>query len=486
MTPTTFSALAAYARLSRKADGSLESTELQKEVMARHAERNGNQITAWFEDPDLSAWDVNVYRPGWEAYLDALASGAHDGAMSYHFDRLARNGVDAERLLTVTQARDLPLITPESVLDLGSNADARMVFRIQTAVATNQSDATSRRTRNHKDGARRRGLLRTVYGGNPPLGFRQGDDDWEIDTQQAAYLAEAAKRVLNGESVLAVHRTMAPITDSTGRTVTDKMLRNALTRPASAGLVTSRDGEVIGRAPAGGPLDEATFTRLERLFTGRKVGRPAGAATADDEGRARYPFGPVLRCAKCGNQLTGQPGYKGRGYYACKNPHKALGVLKPCRGVSVAADDVHTLIADTIQVWATTPAARLAAARTPQTGGRRAELETELAELEERLADLDEKQWRMRNQNVRDRYAGMMAETERDMAQAAAELAALAKVDAQGGGVPVVIEWDAMTDAEKLRTLAEAVEIPIVVQPGNGGGAAIPAIDRVGIHLKAI
>jgi hypothetical protein len=92
----------------------------------------------------------------------------------------------------------------------------------------------------------------------------------------------------------------------------------------------------------------------------------------------------------------------------------------------------------------------------------------------------------MRNQNVRDRYAGMMAETERDMAQAAAELAALAKVDAQGGGVPVVIEWDAMTDAEKLRTLAEAVEIPIVVQPGNGGGAAIPAIDRVGIHLKAI
>ena len=197
-TPTSYGALAAYARLSRKADGTLESTELQKEVMAAHAARNGNTITAWFEDPDLSAWDETVNRPGWEAYLKALASGNHDGAMSYHFDRLARNGVDAERLLTVTRARDLPLVTPESVFDLGSNADARMVFRIQTAVATNQSDATSRRTRNHKDGARRRGLLRTVYGGRPPFGFRQGDDDWQVDPEQAAYLAEAAKRVLDG------------------------------------------------------------------------------------------------------------------------------------------------------------------------------------------------------------------------------------------------------------------------------------------------
>lgn len=63
-TPTSYGALAAYARLSRKADGTLESTELQKEVMAAHAARNGNTITAWFEDPDLSAWDETVNRPG--------------------------------------------------------------------------------------------------------------------------------------------------------------------------------------------------------------------------------------------------------------------------------------------------------------------------------------------------------------------------------------------------------------------------------------
>ena len=45
--------------------------------------------------------------------------------------------------------------------------------------------------------------------------------------------------------------------------------------------------------------------------------------------------------------------------------------------------------------------------------------------------------------------------------------------------MPVVIEWDAMTAAEQLRALAEAVETPIVVRPGNGGGAARSAADRI-------
>ena len=43
----------------------------------------------------------------------------------------------------------------------------------------------------------------------------------------------------------------------------------------------------------------------------------------------------------------------------------------------------------------------------------------------------------------------------------------------------MVIEWDSMTAAEQLRALAEAVQTPIIVQPGNGGGAARSAADRI-------
>jgi DNA invertase Pin-like site-specific DNA recombinase len=482
MTPngTAYKSLAAYARLSRRSDGTLESTGLQNEVMQTHADRNGNTITAWFADPHLSAWDESVHRPGWEAYLEALASGAHDGALSYHFDRLARNGTDAERLLKVTKDRDLPLITPEQVLDLGSNADARMVFRIQAAVAINASDATSRRSRNHKDGARRRGLLRTVYGGTPPLGFRQGRDDWEVHPAQRDYLAGAAERVLAGEPVDAAHRALGPMADSAGRTVSIKMLRAALTRPASAGLITERDGTVSGRAPAGGPLDEQTFNRLQVLFGARRRGRPA---KTDASGAARYPLGPLLRCGKCGNMLTGEVvrtrngGGLPRDYYRCANPHKALGITRPCKGCSVPAEDVHALVKDAVMAWASTPAARQAAAQAPDTTGRRAELEARIAEAQDHLANLIEK--RMRGHIRPDLYVRLEAVATAQIDAGAAELAGLDKLDAEPG-VPVVLDhWDELTAAEQRRVVAEALVTPIVVEPGNGGGAARSAAERI-------
>jgi DNA invertase Pin-like site-specific DNA recombinase len=468
----------AYARLSRKSRGGrVESIPLQFSTLERLAEWGGHSIGARFDDKALSAWDESVHRAGWEAFLAELDTGSHRAAFSYHADRLSRNGMDCERLLQIGARHEIMLLTPEGVYDLG-NGDSRAMFRHLAAMTINQSDATSRRARNHKDEARRQGNLRIVYGGRPPLGFRQGEDDWQVDGEQAAYLAEAAKRVLSGESVLAVHRTMPAIADSSGRIVTDKMLRNALTRPASAGLLTGRDGEVVSRAPGGGPLSEEMFDRLRRLFAGRQVGRPAGAATADDQGRARYPFGPVLRCDNCGNQLTGGPGYKGRDYYGCKNPHKALGVLRPCRGVSVAAEDVHVLIRDAVLIWAATPAARLAAAQVPETGGRRAELETRIAEAQGWLADIMEK--RQRRYISPYRAEQLEFEVKIQIDADAAELAELERIDAQPG-IPVVIDWDSMTDAEKLRTLTEAIQTPIKVKPGNGGGAAISAADRISL-----
>ena len=78
------------------------------------------------------------------------------------------------------------------------------------------------------------------------------------------------------------------------------------------------DGAELGEAAIGGPLSVQTFARLRVVFGRRKTGRPT------DTGR--YPFGPLLRCSRCGNKLTGIRGWKDRGYYACRNPHKVNGV----------------------------------------------------------------------------------------------------------------------------------------------------------------
>jgi DNA invertase Pin-like site-specific DNA recombinase len=480
MTTTVYDQAPAYARLSRKSKGGkVESIPLQFATLDRLAEYGGHTIGARYDDKALSAWDETVTREGWEAFLADLDTGAHKAAFSYHADRLSRNGQDTERLLTVGARWGIMLITPEGIYDLGNN-DSRAMFRMLSAMTINQSDATSRRGRNHKNEARRQGNLRIVYGGSPPLGFRQGRDDWEVDPVQAEYLAEAARRVLAGEPVELVHADLGPMTTSPatpegqGRPVSAKMLRAALTRPASAGLITkSGSGEVVGRADQGGPLDEHTYNRLAVLFSSRRRGRPVEAD--------RYPLGPVLRCGKCGNQLTGDTvHYRGRAraYYACKNPHKHLGVTRPCHGVSVPAADVDDLLRQAVEAWAATPAARLAAARGPETESRRAELEAQRADLEIQQADLAAKRLRAASPTARATYADLIAEADAMLARIEAELAELDVIEGETG-VPVVIEWDDMTAAEKRAVVAKAVQTPIVVRPGNGGGAALRAADRI-------
>jgi DNA invertase Pin-like site-specific DNA recombinase len=479
-TTQTYQDVPAYARLSKKKrGGQVESIPLQFTTLERLADYGGHTIGRRFDDKHLSAWDETVERPGWEAFLTELDTGAHRAAMSYHADRLSRNGMDTERLLQVGAKHGIMLLTPEGSYDLG-NGDSRAMFRHLAAMTINQSDAGSRRARNHKSEARRQGNLRITHGGPPPLGFRQGRDDWEVDPAQAEYLKEAARRVLAGEAIEAVHRDLGPIEtspagpDSPGRLVTAKMLRAALIRPVTAGLITDPEGEVVGVAEQGGPLDEPTFAKLAVNFTSRKRGRPA------DTGR--YWAGRLLRCGKCGNQLTGERVRK-RGtdeftaYYACKNPHKGL-QPHPCHGCSVPAEDVHDLLRAAVMAYAKTPAAQRAAARGPETAERRAELDATLADLLDQAAELDAKRLMIRQPVARARYDQLAAQAGAMIAEVEAELAELERIESEPG-VPVVIDWATMTTAEKLATVAEAVKTPIVVQPGNGGGAALSAAQRI-------
>jgi DNA invertase Pin-like site-specific DNA recombinase len=438
----------------------------------QHPEAQAERLVAAGFGPvytDKGVSGTQARRKQWDKLLAKLQPGDELGCTK--LDRIGRSVANLVEVVADLMAREVELVVLDQNIDT-STPSGKLLFHMLAAIAEFERGLIIERTLDGQAAVRRAGNLRRSLGGPPVLGFREGDegdDDWQLDQPAAEWLADAAERVLAKEPVEAVLAALPEMHDATGRKVNAKMLRAALQRPASAGLI---DGEPAAIA---GPLDVDTWNRLQVDFGSRKRGRPVVAG--------RYPFGPRLRCAKCGNQLTGAPGYKGRDYYACKNPHKGLGVLKPCRGVSVLAEDVHTLIADTIAVWATTPAARLAAARTPETATRRAELEARIADTQDMVADLWSK--RQRGHITPARYATLDAEAAVQLDADAAELDALAKLDAEPG-LPPVIEWDKMTPAEQLRTLDKAIETPIVVQPGNGGGAALSAADRITLKLKAI
>ena len=417
-----------------------------------------------FTDKGVSG--TQARRPQWDKCLANLQHG--DTLVTVKLDRIGRSVANLVEVVGQLRDAGVELVVLDQNIDTRTPS-GKLLFHMLAAIAEFERDLIIERTKDGQAAVRRAGNLRRSLGGVPVLGFaegEQGDDDWQIDQAAAGWLAEAAGRVLGGEPVGAVYDALPVIHDAAGRKVTPKMLRAALVRPASAGLI---DGQP---AAIGGPLDEQTFNRLAVLFGARRRGRPADG---------RYPLGPALRCGKCGNQLTGEPVRDrrtgaARGYYACKNPHKALGVTRPCHGCSVPADDVHALVRDAMTIWAASPAARLAAARTPETATRRAELDARIKEVQGWLADLIEK--RNRRYITPARYAQLEVEATGQLDADAAELAELERIDAEPG-LPVVIDWDAMTAAEKLRTLAEAVQTPIIVRPGNGGGAARSAADRI-------
>lgn len=288
-TETERPAVIGYARLSKNPDGTIESVADQRAVMQRYADAHGLRLLTVYDDDNRSAWRTDRPRKGWEKFLTALAStDGLGGALSYHFDRLARNGRDGERFLGVMELRNLALWTPQQVQNLGADADARMVFRIMVAVAINQSDSTSRRVRMHKDERRLAGNLRYVLGGNPPLGLADGAEDWATDPANGPRLADVAARVLRDPehllpgAVEASARAVGVLTDASGAYPTIKAIRAALRRPASAGLMTDRAGEIIAYEPviANPPLDVGTFRALRAMFAGRRRGGRRAATTA--------------------------------------------------------------------------------------------------------------------------------------------------------------------------------------------------------------
>jgi DNA invertase Pin-like site-specific DNA recombinase len=485
-----YKSLAAYARLSRKADGTVESIEFQNGQMQDLADQCGHVVTAWFDDT-ITGFEDDKYRPGWEGYLKALASGDHDGALSYHVDRITRNWMQGARLDKVCRDRGLPLLSPEQILDVGRNDDHSFMFGILVLAARHQSASTRRRERDKKDAARRMGIMRYAYGGPAPLGFRSGDGrDWQIDDEAAAWLRAAARRVLAGESVEAVHESMPQIRTAAGAVVSRAALRRALLRPASGGVITGRDGEILRRAEAPGPLPYATWQRLRTLFRGRsRAGRPP---VKDSNGEVQFPFGVVLRCWKCGNQLSGEnkrQWYRrrdgtlviseARPYYRCQNPHTHIGVTRPCRKIAIPADGVHALLRETVEAWQASPRYQ-EAVRAADVSERQAELDAELRFQQQAQADL----WdNMRRKHISEiQYKQGSAEVGQKIDAVLAEIAAVGDVAARRApagrrGVP----WAKMTAAEKVDKVRECVETPITVGPGKSGPKPLTAADRLRI-----
>lgn len=451
-----------YGRLSENTDGTHDSVSRQRRVLIGTADYHYVNMIDYLYDDNLSAWHEDVKRPDWKKLIAALEAGHHNGqeihgVLCCFSDRLARNGTDSERFLKVMKDRGLPLITPNGVQELGTDSDAQYVFRVTAAGSIKYSDDISAKTRLQKDDARHAGDLRAVFGWPPPYGFRERSDGtgWEVDPSARRVLRKAAKAII-------ARKPYHQIAQRAG--VKDSVISAALVRPATAGFMTDRDGNVMdteredGLHDAGVVIDSTTQDDVLAVQATRRRGRPQTEA---------YPFSKLLQCSQCGNQLTGTT-EKGMQRYTCGNPHPKLGVDKPCRKISIAIEPLHEWFRSAVELWMTKdPDAAAAFVEQVDYSDQRAQLKAELKSSQTTFGDLEDK--RIEGDLTDEKCAELQAKVSRKIATIRAQLRALAEVEATDK--PKTLDWDApeMKGEHKAAMLKAAYRTPIKILPGYWG-----------------
>jgi DNA invertase Pin-like site-specific DNA recombinase len=491
--------VALICRVSPRPDGKVEGVDDQEKWGRAYAATRwpGSPVEV-FADRAVSATNGD-YREGLERFLKALADDRVAHAWAVEQSRVSRETDGRYPWFAVAAQMDAA-----GVGELHTDRDGIVrvgdaVAGIKAVLAAEEVRRMRRRVKDKKDELRAEGNLRRVLGGVPTLGYtyRDGDPDWSPEPGAARLLRDVAAQVLadpehrvrtayEAAMKLARHRK---VRDAAGRVPTENMVRDALQRPATAGLITeaaAREGEygkVVGRAATitDPPLPEQTWRDLRAVFGGRKLGRRVS--------NGDYWAGPLLRCGKCGNPMSGEQQKPRRGktgtpvpYYRCMNPHPSMGITRPCRGCSIRAADVNQMIQRAVERWAaTSPAFAAASAVRAGQATERDRLAAELADERRRWTRLAVRA--ARGEFDDDLWAEAEQEHDATVARIGRELAAITE-NLAAPPMPSEVRWDKLTGDERRALAARALVMPVKVAPGNGGGAALTATERIALRVR--
>lgn len=321
MAPSIPQRPAIYCRLSYTENGDEEKVDRQEEDTRALFRRLGWPQPAFehvFKDNNRSAWQRNRKRPDWDRMLALVEAGEIDGIGVYHGDRLIRQPWDLELLLRIAEQKHLPLASPTGIRDLSSEDD-RFILRIEAAQACKASADTSRRVRRGWEARAKEG--RPSGGGRRPFGFE--NDFITLRESEAKILAEAAERLLAGESQGAVLRWMNGISTTTqGNRWQGHPLRHLLRSPRIAGLVEHN-----------GTLYKAVWDPIisRQQWEDLKILMEQSSRDHPYPGRERrYLLTGVAECYKCGVGLRAKPSggrnRKSARLYCCMNRDCTVGV----------------------------------------------------------------------------------------------------------------------------------------------------------------
>ncbi|WP_411150049.1 recombinase family protein [Streptomyces sp. A30] len=304
---------------------STTSPERQVAECTSFCERRGWKVVGVARDLSVSATAVPPWkRPELSQWLDDRAP-EFDVVVFWRLDRFVRRVGDLHRMIEWAESHgDKGLVSATEPFDLTSPTGKATATMIAT-FAQMEANAAAERVAS----ARAHLLTSTRWGGSsPPFGYRtyarDGARYLEVSPETAAIVREAARRVMDGESLNAIcrdfeERGVPSPADTYQRNKSGKdfiwyprTLKGILTSPTLLGwktrsedvpgkkykkrvLVHDQDGHPVRVAE--GVLGQEAFDRLQDALA------ESASATGRRSAAPRTPLLDVIKCGGCGKNL---------------------------------------------------------------------------------------------------------------------------------------------------------------------------------------
>ncbi|MFF0876853.1 recombinase family protein [Micromonospora aurantiaca (nom. illeg.)] len=277
-----------YLRQSVDRTGDELAVQRQQTDARRLARQRGWTVAAEYTDNDISAAGKRT-RPGFEAVLAALDSGAAQAVIAWDMSRLTRNARDRLRLLEVGRRREVVVsFVRGSDLDLGTPA-GRLTADILGSVAQHEIDQKADRQRAAAAQAAAQGRR---IGGRRPFGYAQ--DGLAINDDEAGAVRDGYTALLSGASLGSIARdwngrglpTPQARRDGTPSPWTAQTVRPVLLNPRYAGLrahVTEKALEAAGGNPRAARLRSVVGTAAWPALVPEETWRAAVDLLTDDD-----------------------------------------------------------------------------------------------------------------------------------------------------------------------------------------------------------
>lgn len=332
---------AVYVRISQDRIGAGLGVDRQEPPCADKAARLGWTVVDTYVDNDTSA-SSSKPRKHWQRLLADIRAGEIDAIVGWHIDRLTRKPRELEDIIDLYEQRGVLLATATGDVDLSTPTGRYMARTLGNNARLEVEHKTERQELQRMQAAK---MGRPHITGRRPFGYL--DDFVTAHPVEAPIVADAARRVLAGETLGSVARSMneagfttticslcggcmwvtheSECVDDDGNVLSDHHVGNAwnyngLRQLLKSARISGRREYKIDRVTKMGEIVavdcwDAIITpeqsdRLRKRLSARS--RPSGSTTR------KHLLSGLLTCALCGASMAaGSRAAAGGGTYRC-------------------------------------------------------------------------------------------------------------------------------------------------------------------------